>query len=133
MTRSSWHKSPLFLHLFNKAKHVVSTGHVRRHGHVGIAVVIIPELHDVEPADIYVEMDVPLLKIGSRGFPCDAFWKHCLKGEPRAPAKALPMTSNLYEEQIQAIHVRAAIDHDDRAANLLSIGHDVENEGIGRS
>ena len=44
--------------------------------------VFVPKLHDVEPAAVHVEMDVPLFEIRRASFPNDDFWMQLLDKAP---------------------------------------------------
>ena len=66
-------------------------------------VMTVEELHDVEPAFVYIEVDVPRLEVRRTGFPDERFRIQALDLLPRAVANAFTVRFGQYKENIQVL------------------------------
>ena len=86
--------------------------------------ILVPELHDVEPAAVHIKMDVPLLEIRRAGFPNDDFRMQLLDETPGSVTYAFAMDFWVDEEQLQFSTKKSLVDRNNRTADFFSIQKD---------
>lgn len=99
---------------------------------VGIGMLAVVKLYDVEAASIDVEMDISFLEIGCDGLPDGHFRVPLLHRAPRGIPDALAVDVRRNEQQVKTAAFSVHRDH--HAADLPTAQHDPINfAAIGRS
>ena len=91
---------------------------------------LVPELHDVEPAAVHIKMDVALFEIRSAGFPNDDFRMQLLDEAPGRVTYAFAMDFWVDEEQLQLTAKKSHVDRNNRTADFFSVKEDAVGFGV---
>ena len=89
---------------------------------VWIRMVAVVELHDMKPAAVDIEMDIPLLKVRGDGFPDSHFRVQTLYSTPCSIADTLAVCFGRHKKQVEI--TAFSINFDDHTADRLAVLHD---------
>lgn len=112
------------MHDLDEAEHLIGAFILCIRWRIGIDVVGVEELHNVEAALVHIEMYVALFKVGRACLPDLGFRIERLYRVPRGLAYALTVRLGRHEQYVQMIVTGSGVYVEYRAAHLFAVGHD---------
>lgn len=109
------------VHYFLEEKQILCPRKIVGTRSMRIGMVGIIELDDFEAASVYVEVDVPLLKVWRDGVPDARLRISSFNGGPGIPTDAGPVLTRLDEKQIERVLVGCWVDRQDAPTYMILI------------
>ena len=115
----------VLLHPFLKPQETIAAGDITFVDFAGFGMIFTEELHNMETAFVHIEMDIPLFKIGSVGFPDLRFRVQSLDGLPCDKAHTLAVAVYIDKKKLKFISMGFGMNGKHGTANYLPIQNDI--------